>query len=204
MAGDLLGLVVFLAVMTGTPGPANMLLVGAAARHGPVAAMPFALGVILGMQIVTWPAGLGLMELAAQAPGVFRALRWICAAYIVWLAWQIAGARVDRERSAGSAPGFLRGLLVHPLNPKAWAIASGAFTQFVPAGAAPLAATAAMALAMLVVGAALQGLWFWGGSGVARLIAGHPAERWTMRTLGVLTVLTVFWAIHSGPAPVAR
>lgn len=204
MASDLPGLVVFLAVMTGTPGPANMLLVGAAARHGPAAAAPFALGVILGMQVVTWPAGLGLMELAARAPAVFEALRWLCAAYIVWLAWQIAGARVGGGDTAVRAPGFGRGLLVHPLNPKAWAIASGAFTQFVPAGAAPLAATAGMAGLMLLVGAALQGIWFWGGGGIARAIAGHPAERWTMRALGVLTVLAVFWALLAGPAPVAR
>lgn len=204
MGWDVVGLAVFVAVMSGTPGPANMLLVGAAARYGLAAAAPFALGVVLGMQIVAWPAGLGLMEIAARAPGVFQALRWICAAYIVWLAWQIAGARVDRERAPGAAPGFCRGLLVHPLNPKAWAIAAGAFTQFAPAGATPVATTAGVALVILVVGSALQGLWFWGGAGVARLIAGHPAERWTMRTLGVLTVLTVFWAIRSGPVPMAQ
>lgn len=196
MAWDLLGLVVFLAVMTGTLGPANMLLVGAAARHGLGAAAPFALRVILGMQIVAWPAGLGLLELAAHRPAVYQALRWACAAYIVWLAWQIAGARVDGAAGNGRAPGFARGLLVHPLNPKAWAIASGAFTQFVPAGATPLAATAAMAVLMLAVGVVLQGLWFWGGGGGARLIAGHPAERWTMRALGVLTVASVLWALR--------
>lgn len=196
MADDFLGLVLFLAVMTGTPGPANMLLVGAAARHGLAAAAPFALGVILGMQIVAWPAGLGLLELAARTPAVYHALRWLCAAYVIWLAWQIAGARVERAAPEMRAPGFLRGLLVHPLNPKAWAIAGGAFTQFVPVGVAPLAATAGVALLMLGVGAVLQGLWFWGGRGLARLIAGHPAEPWAMRALGLLTVASVLWALR--------
>ncbi|MDZ7749905.1 MAG: LysE family translocator [Halofilum sp. (in: g-proteobacteria)] len=195
MAWDLLGLVTFLAVMTGTPGPANMLLVAAAARHGPVAAAPFALGVILGMQLVAWPAGLGLLELAGRTPALYQALRWVCAAYIAWLAWQIAGARIDRAAADVRAPGFARGLLVHPLNPKAWAIAAGAFTQFVPATTGPFTATAGMAALMLAVGLVLQGLWFWGGSGLARLVAGRPAERWAMRTLAALTVASVAWAL---------
>lgn len=199
MAQELVGLVVFLAVMTGTPGPANMLLVGAGARYGLVAALPFAAGVILGMQLVAWPVGLGLLSLAERAPGLFTGLRWACAAYIAWLAWRIAGSRLDRAAGKATAPGFWRGLLVHPLNPKAWAIASGAFTQFVPANAAPLASTAAAAGAMLIVGTLLQGGWYLGGTGLARAIAGHPVEPWVMRALGVLTLVTVVWALAAGP-----
>jgi len=195
VAGDFAGLIVFLAVMTGTPGPANMLLVSAGARYGLLPALPFALGVILGMQIVAWPAGLGLLSLAGRAPALFDALRWLCAGYIVWLAWRIAGSRVQLSGAQRHLPGFRHGLLVHPLNPKAWAIAGGAFTQFVPTASAPIAATAAAALAMLVVGLLLQGAWFWGGTGLARLLAGRPAEQWTMRALGVLTVASVLWAM---------
>lgn len=199
MGNDILGLVVFLAVMTGTPGPANMLLVGAGARYGLVAAAPFALGVILGMQLVAWPVGLGLLSIAERAPGLFAALRWLCAAYIAWLAWRIAGARVERSGATATAPGFARGLLVHPINPKAWAIAAGAFTQFVPVTAAPLASTAVAAAAMLLIGALLQGAWYLGGTGLARALAGHPAEPWVMRGLGVLTVATVL--VTLAPAP---
>lgn len=77
-------------------------------------------------------------------------------------------------------------------------MATAAFTQFIPANAAPLAATAVTAVALLIIGCALQGAWFWGGSGLARLIAGHPAERWAMRGLGMLTVASVLWAMQPG------
>lgn len=191
-----LGLLIFLAVMTGTPGPANMLLLGAAARYGLRGATPFLLGVILGMQIVIWPLGLGLLELGAQAPAVYRLLQGLCAVYILWLAWRIAGSRIEAEATTAPMPGFGRGLLVHPLNPKAWAIATGAFTQFVHPGADPFAATTVLAIACLLVGISLQGLWFWSGAGIARLLAGQPAERRTMRLLGVLTVLSVLLALR--------
>jgi len=78
--------------------------------------------------------------------------------------------------------------------------AGGAFTQFVPTDEAPLTATASVALAMLAVGMLLQGAWFWTGTGLARLIAGHPAERWVMRALGVLTVASVVYALQPGLA----
>lgn len=196
MHADLIGLAAFLAVMTGTPGPANMLLVGAGARHGLRAALPFALGVILGMQIVAWPAGLGLLSLAGRAPLLYEALRWICAGYITWLAWRIAGARVGKRNEAVSVPDFWRGLLVHPLNPKAWAIAGGAFTQFLPPADAPWAATATGAILMLAVGGILQGAWFWAGSRMAGAIAGHALEPWVMRGLALLTIASVVAALE--------
>lgn len=196
MSIEPLGLLIFLTVMTGTPGPANMLLLGAAARYGLRRGAPFLLGVTLGMQIVVWPLGLGLLELGARAPGAYRVLQGLCAAYILWLAWRIAGSRIENGSTTAPAPGFGRGLLVHPLNPKAWAITTGAFTQFIPAGADPLVATAVLAVACLLIGGILQSLWFWSGAGIARLLAGHPAERWTMRVLGILTVLSVLLALR--------
>jgi len=190
------GLVLFLAVMSGTPGPANMLLLGAATRYGARAAAGFLCGVVLGMQLVIWPAGLGLMELAARMPTAFAALKWACTGYIVWLAWHIAGARIDRAGGdAGASPGLARGLLVHPLNPKAWVIAAGAFTQFLPASASALGGTAIVAALTLIVGTIMQGLWFLGGGAVARAIAGRPHERWLMTALGFMTVASVAWAL---------
>lgn len=196
MSIEPVGLLIFLAVMTGTPGPANMLLLGAAARYGLRRAAPFLLGVVPGMQFVIWPLGLGLLEIGERVPGAYRVLQALCAVYILWLAWRIAGSRIETGAATAPAPGFGRGLLVHPLNPKAWAIVTGAFTQFVAAGTEPLAATAALAAATLLVGIVLQGLWFWSGAGIARLLAGHPAERWSMRVLGVLTVLSVLLALR--------
>ncbi len=148
-----------------------MLLLGAAARHGARTTTPFFCGVVLGMQMVVWPVGFGLLQLASYAPAAYQALRWCSAIYTLWLAWQIAGARIDTGTSSTQASGFGRGLLVQPFNPKAWTIATGTFTQFVPHGTAPVLSTAAVALATLVVGVTLQGLWFWGGSEIVRLPA---------------------------------
>jgi len=193
---DLAGLLLFLAVMTGTPGPANLLLLSASTRYGARATLGFLLGVVTGFQIIVWPIGFGLMALAAQWPTAYTLLQWLCAAYIVWLAWHIARSRLGRAGAAAQdAPGFARGLLVHPLNPKAWVIATGAFTQFVPPAADALVATAVVSATSLGVGLLLQGLWLASGNGVARLAADPRAERGLMHTLGLLTVASVAWAL---------
>ena len=83
MSIALLPLAIFAASQIGTPGPANMALMATGARFGFRAALPFVLGVALGKQLIIWPIGFGLMELAEAAPGVFTALKYISAAYII-------------------------------------------------------------------------------------------------------------------------
>jgi hypothetical protein len=95
------------------------------------AALPFVAGVALGKQLIIWPVGFGLMELSARAPWVFEMLKYISAAYIIWLAWKVANLRLGQGTGTGAAPGFAAGLIVHPLNPKAWAMIVGSFTAFV-------------------------------------------------------------------------
>ena len=53
---------IFAASQVGTPGPANMVLLGTGARYGFRAALPFVAGVILGKQLIIWPLGFGQVE----------------------------------------------------------------------------------------------------------------------------------------------
>jgi threonine/homoserine/homoserine lactone efflux protein len=66
---------VFAASQVGTPGPANMALLATGARYGFRRALPFMLGVAFGKQLIIWPIGFGLMELAERAPFIFLADR---------------------------------------------------------------------------------------------------------------------------------
>lgn len=91
---------VFGASQVGTPGPANMVLMAAGARYGFRASLPFVAGVALGKQLIIWPVGFGLMELAGTAPNLFAALKWACVAYICWLAWRIANLRLSPDERA--------------------------------------------------------------------------------------------------------
>lgn len=189
---------VFAASQVGTPGPANMALMGAGAAYGLRPALPFVAGVALGKQLIIWPVGFGLMELAEAAPWAFEALKWASAAYIVWLAWRVANLRLGEPRAA-QAPGFAAGLIVHPLNPKAWAMITGGFTAFVAPGTATLEATAVIAGVLLALQLVLHPLWAWGGSVAARYLRGRPGERYLMWGLAGATVASVLFVLIGGP-----
>jgi len=192
---SLTALTVFAASQVGTPGPANMALLSTGARFGLIRALPFVAGVVLGKQLIIWPMGFGLLELADQAPLAFAILKWVSAGYICWLAWKVANMRIAPGRSQVSAPGFVAGLFVHPLNPKAWAMITTAFTSFVPAGTDPLAGTAMVAGALAACQIILHPVWTGAGDLLARRLSGDPREKYLFWALAALTVTSVLYAL---------
>ncbi len=190
----------FAASQVGTPGPANMALLATGARFGLRAALPFVAGVALGKQLVIWPVGFGLMQLADQAPWIFETLKWVSAAYICWLAWKVANMRLEPGQSTGKAPGFMAGLVVHPLNPKAWAMIVTGFTSFVTPETPVLQATATIAIILLACQMVLHPIWTYAGDRIAATVAGTRSEAYLMWTLAVLTVLSVLFVLFKGGA----
>jgi len=188
---------IFAASQVGTPGPANMALLATGARYGLRAALPFVAGVALGKQLVIWPVGFGLMQLADSAPWVFEALKWVSAGYIIWLAWRVANLRLSTGTEA-RAPGFAAGLIVHPLNPKAWAMITAGFTAFTAPGTPAFEATLTIAVVLLATQIVLHPIWTYGGEQIARTVAGTPAERYLMWTLAALTVASVLFVLFAG------
>jgi threonine/homoserine/homoserine lactone efflux protein len=189
---------VFGASQIATPGPANMALLATGARFGLVAALPFVAGVALGKQLIIWPVGFGLMELADSAPWIFVVLKWASAAYICWLAWKVANLRLNVGAVEAAVPGFAAGLLVHPLNPKAWAMITAGFTNYVAPGTPALQATAVIAACLLATQVVLHPIWTWGGERIARTLAGKPGEKYLMWTLAALTVASVLFVLFTG------
>ncbi|MGB0854360.1 MAG: LysE family translocator [Pikeienuella sp.] len=194
---ELLVYIPFAAAVIGTPGPANLVLMAAGARFGFRRTLPLIGGVILGKQFIIWPLGFGLMSLAAAAPLVFAAFKWASIAYMLWLAWKVAGLRI-RPGEAAAAPGFASGLIVHPMNPKAWAMITASFTTYVDTAASSLSATLAVALTVLAVQCVLQPFYALAGDRMARAVAGGPAEPWIMRGLALATVLSVIYVVVKG------
>lgn len=197
MSIALLPLAVFAASQIGTPGPANMALLATGARFGFRAALPFVAGVALGKQLIIWPIGFGLMELAEAAPGVFTALKYASAAYIIWLAWKVANLRLGTHGGDTTVPGFAAGLIVHPLNPKAWAMIVGSFTAFVGPDVPTLLATATVASVLLGCQIVMHPLWTLGGAAISRTVAGTRAEPYLMWTLAALTVASVLFVLFA-------
>ena len=176
MSVALIPFLLFATAQIGTPGPANMVLLATGARFGFRAALPFVAGVVVGKQLIIWPIGFGLMELADRAPWLFTGLKWASAAYILWLAWRVANLRLSVKRDDGPAPGFWTGLAVHPLNPKAWGLIIAAFTNFTTPGTPAFNATLTIAALLLTVQCVLHPVWTYSGDRIARVVGVNGGE----------------------------
>jgi len=94
-----------------------------------------------------------------------------------------------------TAPGFLAGLIVHPLNPKAWAMITASFTNFMSPDTPALQATLVVATTMFIIQLILHPLWTYSGERIAAGVAGKPMERYLMWTLAALTVASVVFVL---------
>ncbi|MGR3837315.1 MAG: LysE family translocator [Cognatishimia sp.] len=198
MGVAVLSFLAFAASQVGTPGPANMALMATGARFGFRASLPFVAGVALGKQLIIWPIGFGILSLAEAAPWAFQVLKFASIAYIFWLAWKVANLRLGAAAPDQRAPGFLAGLWVHPLNPKAWAMILTGFTSFMSMDTPTLQATATIAICLLACQLVFHPMWALGGDRIARAVAGTPAERYLMWLLAGLTVDSVLVALLGG------
>ena len=93
------------------------------------------------------------------------------------------------------APVFFAGLVVHPLNPKAWAMSTSAYAQFADPQENWLAQSAIIVLTFLVVQAVAHPLWCFSGARLAAAIGGTAWERRLMWFLAGVLVLLVLWTM---------
>jgi len=174
-----------------------MIMLATGAKYGFRNALPFVFGVIIGKQIIIWPIGFGLLLLNKEHPYVFLFFKYVSTAYILWLAWRIANMRISAETSDQPPPSFLSGLIVHPLNPKAWALITTGFTNFVDPSSSILYATAAIALCLFIIQLVCHPIWALFGEKIARLVSGSVYERYLMLFFALLTIIFVGLALLS-------
>jgi threonine/homoserine/homoserine lactone efflux protein len=154
-------------VLNATPGVDLLLTVSRTLAGGGRAGAAAALGITAGCAVHVLAAAFGLAALLATAPHTFVVLKWTGAAYLLWLAADLARralrpsvpAIADANLKPGphsAAADFRVGLLTNLLNPKVALF----FLAFVPQFITP--ATPHKTLAFLALGAVAlaQGLVF--------------------------------------------
>ena len=189
--GDLIPLAVFAGVLVCTPGPANMLLMAAGARSGLRANLPLVAGVTAGKSFIHLSLALGLWRIIEKFPEVLLIMKIAGAVYVLWLAWRILHLKIQKS---GAAAGFISGLAVHPLNPKAWAMIVSAYGQFIVPEKNWWAQTAAVWAVFLCWQCAAHTFWCWSGARAAAL-AGTRREKFLLMFLSAAMVGAVLWSL---------
>ena len=158
------------------PGPSVMLILGVATGRGRLPAVVTAFGVACGSIILASATVLGITAIFAEVATLMTAIRFIGAAYLLWLAWKAFRNAINAPelhmREAPSASAWRAGLTGFTLqitNPKAilfWlAIASVGGVGNAPA----------YVIAIFIAGAFVNS--FIGHGGYALLLSSGPVRR---------------------------
>lgn len=117
-----------------TPGPNNTMLLASGANFGFRRTVPHIAGICLGVMAMLVLVGLGLGQVFAAVPRLYDVLRYVGAAYLLWLAWKIAtSGGIDEPGAAGGRPLTVwQAAAFQWVNPKAWILVVGAASTYAP------------------------------------------------------------------------
>jgi threonine/homoserine/homoserine lactone efflux protein len=196
-ADQIVAFLLFTLAAAGTPGPSNILLTATGAQVGVLRGVPALLGVTLGMGFMMFVVAFGLGSLVLGNPAVLRALNWVGAAFLLWLAWQIASAASASEAADRRPVGFLGAATFQWVNPKSWLVCTSAAGTYLGAGSGTALAQAATFGAIFIVGSLpCCAAWLGFGAAVQRLLRTERAHRIfnvTMALLLAASVVLIVW-----------
>jgi threonine/homoserine/homoserine lactone efflux protein len=167
------------AIVICTPGPDTALVVRNTLFGGRANGVRTAAGIVLGIAIWTFAASAGIAALVAASRPLFDALRFLGAAYLVWLGLKTLRRRHRTEIASRPGTGFRQGLLSNLGNPKIAVF----FTSLLPQFAAGFFALAALGALFCAMGA----LWLTGYALVVARARGFVLRPPVRRALDVVT-----------------
>lgn len=132
-------LLVFIAALMAVyllPGPDMALVMSTSALQGPENGVMAAVGLAIARALHVTLSALGLAALFHAHPLLFDGVRWVGAAYLMWLAWKIvtsdrSGGPEMATRARAGLAALQRGVMTNLLNPKALMFCALLLPQFV-------------------------------------------------------------------------
>ena len=186
-----------------TPGPDVFYMISQAARQGMRAGLVASAGITAGCMVHVAAAALGVGALLAASATAFTVLKWLGAAYLMWMGIKLLFAKNDSkllsqdERETGISAAsislariFWGGFWTNVLNPKVAIFFLAFIPQFIsPDYAHKSLAFAALGLLFNINAIPVNVLWVYMGSSLARRAGWlRPRLHWLDRTAGAMFI----------------
>ncbi|MBX6963414.1 LysE family translocator [Alcaligenes faecalis] len=189
--------------VTVMPGPTMLLALNNGAHGGKRIAACGIAGAALSDLILIAAVGCGLGALLLASEQLFTVVKWIGAAYLLYLAYGLWNAPVSTiqteastEKALSGRAAFLRSLLVALSNPKGLLFFSAFLPQFIHPGDSIASQYITLALITALIDMALMTVYAVGGHHAMRLLSGQ-AMRWLNRgCAGMLAGLGIALSLY--------
>lgn len=185
--------VLFAAATCFTPGPNNAMLLTSGLNFGFRRTLPHVLGVTFGFGFLVAVMGLGLGAVFARWPALYTALKYVGAAYLLYLAFAIATSGGIDEKGAerGRPLSFLGGAVFQWVNVKGLIMSIGAVTTYSAIAPYPYNIVA-LSVIFTLVGFLSSASWTLFGTGLRGLLSTPRAVRIFNVTMALLLVASLY------------
>jgi threonine/homoserine/homoserine lactone efflux protein len=188
---ELLPLVTYSIVMSSTPGPNNLMLTTSGANFGFRRSVPHILGISTGMLVQTMVTCLGLGSLFVAFPVLHTVLRFAGAAYLLVLAWKLAGSAIG-DVSLARPLTYWQAAAFQAVNPKSWVKSITIASVFMPAELGVLPGTLLVTAITVAIGMPCVSVWTLFGVAIRRVLTDVRRRRvFNVIMAGSLIVLAV-------------
>ena len=202
MSVDNLGLFIASGVLLNlSPGPDVLYIVSQSLRSGVRAGLAAVMGITAGCCVHMAAAALGVGVLLATSAMAFNVLKWVGAAYLVYVGLQLLWSRATAHAHDAPQPHapaelvdlkriFFKGFVTNLLNPKVALFFLAFVPQFIPVDAADPTLTFILLGCLFNLNGLLVGVaWVWAAAGLAQRVSRlQKSLRWLDRIAGLMFV----------------
>jgi len=188
LLGDLIALVTFVAVGSGSPGPNNTLLLASGITFGFRRTLPHVVGTFVGIGALVTVCAAGVGVALATVPDAQLVLKIVGSTYLVYLATQLAAGHAIARATVSKPLRVWQAAAFQFVNPKGWVFALAVVGAFAPTTGWTVSSVALLLALIAVVVTATACVWVVGGAALSRAL---DTER-TRRAVGIgLAVLMI-------------
>ena len=182
-------------VMYVTPGPNNSILTTSGIKFGFVRTIPNIFGIPTGHGLQLALVCLGLGSLFTHFPILLDILRYVGAAYILYLAYKMFGSLNVSSSEKKSRPlKYYEAILFQFVNPKAWVICITAVSLFYPEKENLFLGTLFMVIMSTIINIPSISVWALGGSIIRHYLSNNMLKKiieWFLAFLLLGTAISV-------------
>lgn len=173
-----------------TPGPGNILALNTVTNYGWKKGRPLFLGIFAGYYVVQLICAVFVYGVSTLLPDVLGVMKYVGAAYILWLAVHIAFSRPDGDSEEKSAS-FWKGFMLQFVNVKIYLFGITALTGYVTNYSTVLGVLVLFELVIATIGTIATLTWIGAGMMIQKIYLRH------YRPINIVLSLTLLECVYS-------
>ena len=180
----------FYFVMFVTPGPNNAMLTASRIKFGFKRTLPHLIGIPCGHMVQITLVCLGLGKIFQIYPYIQEMLKYVCAAYLLYLGYKIIGSFSEHKKDSSRPLKLYEAAVFQFVNPKAWTVAIMVASGFFPKEEILIIAILFSSLTAAIVCFPSICLWALFGSSIRLMIKNTKTKKFVEFLLAFLLLLT--------------